>query len=300
MVFWKSKQKEQTQKHPSALDIPLGEYDPGTALPKSIFIGDQQTPPLVQVYEARDHLVLLSAFHQYRASSPDTYPARCLSAARAYAYWAQHTFSPQEPLTPEQLPSLDILMAWHAHMLNPKTFDVDVNGVYASLQGLAFPLSLAARAIESETLPSHTDLTADQISQLKVTRWSTEDISEAIQRQSKFVGNMHRTGWLDPSRWLDHGTMELSLGIVLYHAWLDLAHSTSLKYFLVPRLDIDLAWHSHQLHGTGYKADTERLLGQFLNHDDAAAEDKLGNGLKKTGELWKERFGYDYQPPGSD
>ncbi|ODN73278.1 hypothetical protein, variant [Cryptococcus amylolentus CBS 6039] len=143
MVLWKSKQKQQKQKHTSALDIPLTEYDPRTALPKSIFIGDQQTPPLVWVHEARDHLVLLSAFHQYRASSPDTYPARCLSAARAYAYWAQHTFSPKEPLTPEQLPSLDILMAWHAHMLNPKTFDVDVNGVYASLQGLAFPLSLA-------------------------------------------------------------------------------------------------------------------------------------------------------------
>ncbi|WVQ74261.1 hypothetical protein IAR50_003858 [Cryptococcus sp. DSM 104548] len=303
MIFWKSKQKKQKQKRLSPLDIPLSEYDPSTALPKAVFIGDQQIPPLVHVREARDHLILLSAFHAYRASSPDTYPSLCLSASQAYAYWAQHTLSPQSPqgsLTVEQLPSLDILMAWHAHMLNPKTYDVDLDGVYASLKGMTFPLNLAARAIECGTLPPHTDLTVDQISELKTTKWSPDDLSEAIQRQSKFVGNMHRIGWLDPDHWVVDGTMELSVGIVLYHAWLDLAHSTSLKYFLVPRLDIDLAWHSHQLHGSGYKADTEQLLGQFLGHDDAAAENKLGHGLKKTGELWKERFGYDYQPPGSD
>lgn len=95
-------------------------------------------------------------------------------------------------------------------------------------------------------------------------------------------------------------------------AWLDLHSSVSGAHFLVPTLDIDLAWHTHQLHsgvleyvkspdiwgttGTAgtYKADNLNVLGWFLGHDDTAGEGKLGNGLEMTEKLWKEKFGWGY------
>jgi hypothetical protein len=72
-------------------------------------------------------------------------------------------------------------------------------------------------------------------------------------------------------------------------------HSTANKHFLVPTLDIDLAWHTHQLSHATYKRDTEAALGCILGHDDNAGEGKIGDGLEMTGRLWRERFGWGYQ-----
>ncbi|KAI9219176.1 hypothetical protein BC828DRAFT_349637 [Blastocladiella britannica] len=61
--------------------------------------------------------------------------------------------------------------------------------------------------------------------------------------------------------------------------------------FVVPTLDIDLAWHTHQLHPTRYCAYTTKILGGVLNHDDTIAKPKLGNGFEKTALMWAKQFG---------
>ncbi|WWC91719.1 uncharacterized protein L201_006665 [Kwoniella dendrophila CBS 6074] len=285
----------------SILDVPLESYDQTTGLPTKIQIGDQNVKPFVSLQETKDHLTFLSALSSLQNSLPsadiNSFTNLCQQSAKAYAYWAQHTINSRKTgmhLTHEELPSLEILMAWHTHLLNPTIYNKDIAGAYSNLEGLDFPLSAVAMAIRQNTLLTYQPINADQEVKLKQSVWSYEDIGKAIERQAKFIGNMKRIGWLNDAYW-GKGLMELQFSIVLYHAWLDLMQSTQSRYFLVPRLDIDLAWHTHQLHHIRYKSDTEKVLGAFLNHNDAAGDEKVGDGLEVTKKLWKKRFGWDYQ-----
>lgn len=51
---------------------------------------------------------------------------------------------------------------------------------------------------------------------------------------------------------------------VLMSSFLDLMASTPASLF-VPTLDIDLAWHSHQLMARKYSADCFRTVGRFVD-----------------------------------
>ena len=39
--------------------------------------------------------------------------------------------------------------------------------------------------------------------------------------------------------------------------------------FLVPCYDMDLVWHTHQVHPVEYQRDTAAILGFVLKHDDS-------------------------------
>ncbi|WWC64554.1 uncharacterized protein I303_107165 [Kwoniella dejecticola CBS 10117] len=285
----------------SVLDIPLEKYDKVTGLPRTIKIGEDDVAPFVSLQETRDHLTFLSALSDLRSSLPVDLPnlfsATCLDSAKSYANWVQYVLPARQTdgtLSKEELPSLHVLMAWHAHLLNPTIYDNDIQGAYRALTGLEFPLTAIAEAIRQDTLPPFRPLTPEQESDLQKTVWSPEETGMAIERQAKFIANMKRIGWLREEYW-QKGLMELQFSIVLYHAWLDLMQSTQSRYFLVPRLDIDLAWHTHQLNHARYKADTNKILGKLLNHNVAAGDEKIGDGLEVTKKLWKERFGWEYQ-----
>ncbi|WWC94904.1 hypothetical protein V866_001756 [Kwoniella sp. B9012] len=281
----------------SVLDVPLEKYEQSTGLPASIKIGDEDYKPFVGLQETRDHLTFLSALSSLRDSLPSSgdtaFSSLCQESAKAYALWAQNTLI-SRPFAESDLPSLEILMAWHSHLLNPTTYEQEIAGAYRALEGVDLPLGEIATAIRENTLPPFRPITSDEESTLKKTVWSYEEIGMAIGRQAKFVGHMKRIGWLDEKHW-GKGLSELQFSIVLYHAWLDLMQSTECRYFLVPRLDIDLAWHTHQLHHGRYKADTIKVLGKLLNHNDAAGDDKTSNGMEVTRKLWKKRFGWEYQ-----
>ncbi|KAF8582970.1 hypothetical protein K439DRAFT_1285906, partial [Ramaria rubella] len=51
--------------------------------------------------------------------------------------------------------------------------------------------------------------------------------------------------------------------------------ATYRKEFLVPTLDIDLGWHTHQLSGARYMSDTVRHVGRYVDHDDKIEEGVL-------------------------
>lgn len=91
----------------------------------------------------RDHLTILAAFHALRTRAGDEDdPKLCETAAVKYARWAQR--SPPHQVGDEEneleLPSLGVLMCWHAHMLNPRLFDRECEGAYRSLRGRSLPL----------------------------------------------------------------------------------------------------------------------------------------------------------------
>lgn len=110
-----------------------------------------------------------------------------------------------------------------------------------------------------------------------------------VQRQASFVDKMHRHLWLrsPPAA----GTLRRAidrydgfLQLFKLHPWCT----------LVPTLDVDLAWHTHQLSPLQYIAAVEARAGRFINHDDKIVQGRLNVGMDKTKELFQERFGERY------
>lgn len=69
-------------------------------------------------------------------------------------------------------------------------------------------------------------------------------------------------------------------------------------FMLSPTLDIDLGWHTHQLHALTYGYKTRRIVGRFIDHDDAIVDVILKNAYEATAILWAERFHTSYSGCG--
>ncbi|GAA6022799.1 hypothetical protein JCM10207_000423 [Rhodosporidiobolus poonsookiae] len=101
---------------------------------------------------------------------------------------------------------------------------------------------------------------------------------------------------------LRQGTFIDKRCVARYHAFLDLLSSTP-SMFCVPTLDIDLAWHTHQL-TEHYTRDMQLNVGRFLDHDDKVEENALATAFNDTARAWQSRFGVPYStcgcPPPSE
>ena len=89
-------------------------------------------------------------------------------------------------------------------------------------------------------------------------------------------------------------------GVKRYENFLRLMRSGE---FLVPTYQIDLFWHTHILASAStYAADTRRLCGFELPHDDSvndrAEGSKLNRQYEVTQKLWAEAYGERYAVPG--
>ena len=77
----------------------------------------------------------------------------------------------------------------------------------------------------------------------------------------------------------------------------------SIRCFCVPTYDIDLIWHSHQLHPVSYCKDLCKLIGKVLEHDDTDSDrtkgKKLDAGFSETTKQWEETFGSRYWRAGA-
>jgi hypothetical protein len=95
----------------------------------------------------------------------------------------------------------------------------------------------------------------------------------------------------------------LDISLRRYKGFLYLLKLTGLSVFLVPTIDIDLMWHSHQAGPRAYREDTVHLLGRVLNHDDTDSDrspgQKLDTGFNKTRKLWMDTFGSCYERAGA-
>lgn len=77
----------------------------------------------------------------------------------------------------------------------------------------------------------------------------------------------------------------------------------SVKRFCVPTYDVDLIWHTHQLHPVSYCKDLNELMGKVLEHDDMDSDrtkgKKLDVGFSGTTKQWEETFGIRYWKAGA-
>lgn len=71
----------------------------------------------------------------------------------------------------------------------------------------------------------------------------------------------------------------------------------------VPMYDVDLVWHTHQLHPHAYARDMSEVLGYLLNHDDESTDrgphSKLATSGAETGTVWRQVYGRRFEIPGT-
>ncbi|GAB1522772.1 hypothetical protein RhiTH_005895 [Rhizoctonia solani] len=341
-----------------------GGQNPEPRPPPALVINGKTTQPfdLVTVYEVKTHLVFLGAFARLkseiksqkgvdvRGSTDELWAIYLARAVDRFAAWLSKGLpvdldaSNPRLLSEDELPPLDVLMAWHAYLLNPRVYYEDGLTKKSQLLGIsgtlldwrtgkpnpeqamrsndillkAFFTPASMKFTRGDWLAGSINYSIKQLeTSLKnglslkgggsqVTRilsyyrcpyypFSIE-LCGAILRQGGFIDKMLGLGWTKPQAF-DHDCTVIHRCIARYHAWLDVMSQLSRK-MLVPTLDIDLAWHTHQLKQQSYRIWTLEVLGQFIDHDDKVEENKLSEAYEQTAKYWEQRWGVPYHVCG--
>ncbi|KAF3481518.1 uncharacterized protein GIQ15_04277 [Arthroderma uncinatum] len=229
------------------------------------------------------------------------------------------------------LPPLDILMVWHALLLNPVQFEkYCVDNKLTSICKLPFPWLDIHKAIDSENClykPAEHDrleLPSDSLSDLDlfqhlVELGRAEDKARAtLSRDSPQPSQVTASGNEPP--WVKSGTLRenverqasfvdkmhaqlwirspavegtLRRAVDRYEKFLWLFKHYPLTT-LVPTLDIDLVWHTHLCSPEHYRHSMVARTGRFINHADTISKEVLSHGIDKTAEFFLVRFGQEY------
>ncbi|OBS24492.1 hypothetical protein FPOA_05033 [Fusarium poae] len=119
-----------------------------------------------------------------------------------------------------------------------------------------------------------------------------EQLRDAVIRQASFVDKMNSHMWIrSPAL---EGTIRR--GISRYLNFCKLIKMS--KSTVVPTLDIDLIWHTHQCTAKYYGRAMKVLAGKFVNHDDTIEKPQLGDGFTETRSLYRVHFGQEYRACG--
>ncbi|POR36275.1 Glycine-rich domain-containing protein 2 [Tolypocladium paradoxum] len=115
-------------------------------------------------------------------------------------------------------------------------------------------------------------------------------LRDAVERQAEFVDKMNAHMWIrSPAL---EGTIRR--GVDRYGKFLDL-----LRLYdgttIVPTLDIDLVWHTHQCAAAFYARGMRAIVGRFVNHDDTIVKEQLGTGFDLSQRLFQVHFGRQYR-----
>ncbi|KAF5124312.1 Glycine-rich domain-containing protein 1 [Metarhizium anisopliae] len=111
------------------------------------------------------------------------------------------------------------------------------------------------------------------------------DLCGAVMRQGVFVDKMVKLDWLhSPS-----ARETMARLIDKYVKFMELMRRHP-KQIAVPTLDVDLAWHTHQLIPPSYYADTTRATSKFIDHDDKIEEVKLNQAFEWTSKTYQVLF----------
>ncbi|KAL3432071.1 hypothetical protein BDV09DRAFT_135571 [Aspergillus tetrazonus] len=240
------------------------------------------------------------------------------------------------------LPPLDVLMIWHAFLLNCDDFKEHCAFYNLKhVQSIEFPWSDIHAAIDSKswtyTLPKehsdwlltthniHEDLVktlSEEASQPGLiqnllhafyepkARFESPDAShlaqtlrkarqmqdlntplvQNVERQCVFVDKMHAHRWIrSPAV---NGTLRRAID--RYDNFLNLFRLYPNK-FLVPTLDIDLVWHTHQCSAAKYRTFVTERVGRFINHEDKIGRGTLDDGFTNAEQWYRLQYGKQYQ-----
>lgn len=116
------------------------------------------------------------------------------------------------------------------------------------------------------------------------------DLAAACIRQGSFVEKMSEIDWLHSPA----VAATMPRLIIKYQRFFDIMSSYP-KDMTVPTLDVDLAWHTHQLMPRSYyDYSLKQTGGRFIDHDDKVGEIKLSTSFAKTSERYQKMYNEPY------
>lgn len=111
------------------------------------------------------------------------------------------------------------------------------------------------------------------------------DLVGAVIRQGSFVEKMHSIDWIHSPALAK--TMQRL--ILKYDRYFSILAGNPGKV-AVPTLDVDLAWHTHQLSPPQYYDFSVRTTNVFIDHDDKIDENKLSDAFEWTSKTYQKMF----------
>ena len=111
------------------------------------------------------------------------------------------------------------------------------------------------------------------------------DLVGAVIRQGSFIQKMHSINWLHSPA----ATSTMTRLLTRYERYISII-SEHTNHVAVPTLDIDLAWHTHQLSPAEYYKYVEWHTNKFVDHDDKIAETKLSDAFEWTSKVYQKKY----------
>ena len=115
------------------------------------------------------------------------------------------------------------------------------------------------------------------------------DLVGAVMRQGVFVEKMCQLDWLhSPSV-----SSTMARLITKYNRFIEIMRKNPAEV-AVPTLDVDLAWHTHQLSPSRYYRHTTVRTARFIDHDDKIDEGMLSKQFEWTSKMYEHYYGEVY------
>jgi hypothetical protein len=152
-----------------------------------------------------------------------------------------------------------------------------------------------SETVWNETFSSPYQLWDDELKTLRLERvlpkaptidiWkSSYDLGAACLRQRRFSLSITR---------LENGA-PLALGRV-FTRYFKFMRLMEVGQSIVPTLDIDLAWHTHQLSPKQYRTWCVKNFGRAIDHDDSISlESNFGELFRETCIIWRKVYAEEY------
>ncbi|KAF9875114.1 chloroperoxidase [Colletotrichum karsti] len=289
--------------------LPAGN-EQKTKLDVSVKDQDVTQRELPGIADCATHLRLLDTFVALRRSVELLADEANLTAEQGWDLYCKRAVSRFEKWSAaveRQQPPVDVLMAWHALMLHPKAYARFIElGGNLGLSGLDW-IEVSNSVDADITLSRFLDFIEEDStleSLVAEGRQSTGifnlknsagtvlfsyNLSAAINRQFDFSSKMSRYAWLRSPT----AEATIAQSIERYRNFFHLigAHPGTV---MVPTLDIDLVWHTHQLSPLRYRAYSKKMAGRLIDHDDEISADRLQELTTDMQSLWREEFGTEY------
>ncbi|KAK4367906.1 hypothetical protein RND71_011698 [Anisodus tanguticus] len=253
------------------------------------------------VAAAKQHLEFLATIDRNRWLNEG--PGLNMAIYRYYSCWlpllAKHSECPffEGPL----VVPLDCEWVWHCHRLNPVRYKTDCEQLYGRILDNHNVVSSVKGMSKMETketwkqlypnepydLDSARALSDNNIAQiLESEKCSNYDLVSAVKRQSPFFYQVSRPHMINE--------VYLEGAVARYKGFLHLIRRNrerSINSFSVPTYDIDLIWHTHQLHPISYCKDLVDIMGKVLDHDDTDSDRTKGKKLDTGNSNKSKRMG---------
>ncbi|KAF2969983.1 hypothetical protein GQX73_g3622 [Xylaria multiplex] len=114
------------------------------------------------------------------------------------------------------------------------------------------------------------------------------ELGGAVLRQGIFTEKMYKMDWLHSP-----AARETMVRLIAKYDRFITIMGKFPNQIAVPTLDVDLAWHTHQLSPASYYESVCSKTGRFIDHDDKIAEDKLSTSFEWTSKVYQELYAPD-------